>query len=757
MSDRWMQQDGTTAVHDLLAASCQDEAAEQPRPGTGRLPSAEAGCHHQETGLHVGVAAKSTLPTVMAISDEEQQQKAQQQQRLQVLSSTTLPGAGCSGGSAGRAEGCAHLEKGIDAAEAAAGQQQQPPASDEIDGSAATSGGFFKPPRVCSVCGDRAQGFNFNAVTCQSCKAFFRRTAAKNVEVKCAMSGDCHLDVNTRRFCSACRLRKCYSAGMKRELILGEEEKAHRKEKVRRNREQKLRALQESSAAATAEGALVVIPGAMAEALLQPGGLSSVACGGRQQQPTVDKLLLALDGVSTRPIGPVDRTNDGHARASVIASITGDDSGCSAVSSSAGAWLSTRPVLAGLPDHDGCHHALAAPTQAAIGLPRHASAALGSSHVPLYCAEAEAGTGSSTVTCPIAMEHSVMACCGVQTGDSKEDEEGNEATGAATKTATAAAQLCTGGCCADAAATVCYHCSSRGRRSVCVVRPFSSPSSAALTLSTSSTQPAANTVYGRLPSPLLQPNLRRGLTDSQQAELSMLKGAYTRMFCLSSGDGGFATTEMFQHSGRNFFAKRAKFVLRGLLGFASQLQGFSIVPREVQASLLKSAGINCMLLRSVELFDIDADRWDDGHGTVFRLPDLSKTFEGVDVDLRQLVMLARTFKQLLPVANRSGRGSSSSTADNLILFSLLQSIMLLSPEHAIGDDSRDTFADVSDAQQHYLTLLRHHLESTYSFACAADILPVIMQRLNTYKCLAHQARQLLSSLVQLEPLLRGVV
>ena len=41
-----------------------------------------------------------------------------------------------------------------------------------------------KPPRpdmkICSVCGDSALGYNFDAVTCESCKAFFRRNALKN-------------------------------------------------------------------------------------------------------------------------------------------------------------------------------------------------------------------------------------------------------------------------------------------------------------------------------------------------------------------------------------------------------------------------------------------------------------------------------------------------------------------------------------------------------------------------------------------------
>ena len=34
--------------------------------------------------------------------------------------------------------------------------------------------------KLCNVCGDKALGYNFNALTCESCKAFFRRKALKN-------------------------------------------------------------------------------------------------------------------------------------------------------------------------------------------------------------------------------------------------------------------------------------------------------------------------------------------------------------------------------------------------------------------------------------------------------------------------------------------------------------------------------------------------------------------------------------------------
>ncbi|ESN94826.1 hypothetical protein HELRODRAFT_87552 [Helobdella robusta] len=38
-----------------------------------------------------------------------------------------------------------------------------------------------KDNKICGVCGDKALGYNFDAISCESCKAFFRRNAYKGV------------------------------------------------------------------------------------------------------------------------------------------------------------------------------------------------------------------------------------------------------------------------------------------------------------------------------------------------------------------------------------------------------------------------------------------------------------------------------------------------------------------------------------------------------------------------------------------------
>lgn len=91
-------------------------------------------------------------------------------------------------------------------------------------------------PTICSVCGDKSTGINFNASSCNSCKAFFRRTAPQNKVTPCPFTGNCLINKVTRKFCSACRLAQCFRVGMKKEWIYTEEERAFLKERIELNK-----------------------------------------------------------------------------------------------------------------------------------------------------------------------------------------------------------------------------------------------------------------------------------------------------------------------------------------------------------------------------------------------------------------------------------------------------------------------------------------------------------------------------------------
>lgn len=98
------------------------------------------------------------------------------------------------------------------------------------DSSAGASMTFQKKDKTCLVCGDKALGYNFNAVSCESCKAFFRRNAHKVIRGRC--EGRCDITVESRSFCKKCRLAKCFTVGMRKDMILNDEQKQVRKQKI---------------------------------------------------------------------------------------------------------------------------------------------------------------------------------------------------------------------------------------------------------------------------------------------------------------------------------------------------------------------------------------------------------------------------------------------------------------------------------------------------------------------------------------------
>ncbi|XP_062862427.1 nuclear receptor subfamily 1 group I member 2 isoform X1 [Trichomycterus rosablanca] len=79
-------------------------------------------------------------------------------------------------------------------------------------------------PKVCQVCGDTATGYHFNAMTCEGCKGFFRRAMKGRPNFRCAFQNKCVITKSNRRQCQSCRLQKCLSIGMLKELIMSDKD-----------------------------------------------------------------------------------------------------------------------------------------------------------------------------------------------------------------------------------------------------------------------------------------------------------------------------------------------------------------------------------------------------------------------------------------------------------------------------------------------------------------------------------------------------
>ncbi|XP_043915716.1 nuclear receptor subfamily 1 group I member 3-like isoform X1 [Protopterus annectens] len=91
--------------------------------------------------------------------------------------------------------------------------------------------------KSCAVCGDKATGYHFHAMTCEGCKAFFRRTVKMDLQFNCPYSQKCIVTKKNRRQCQACRFQKCLKSGMRSDFIMSDEAVANRRAVIKRRRE----------------------------------------------------------------------------------------------------------------------------------------------------------------------------------------------------------------------------------------------------------------------------------------------------------------------------------------------------------------------------------------------------------------------------------------------------------------------------------------------------------------------------------------
>lgn len=67
----------------------------------------------------------------------------------------------------------------------------------------------------CVVCGDKASGRHYGAISCEGCKGFFKRSVRKQLNYVCRASQDCEVTKHHRNRCQFCRLQKCIQMGMR--------------------------------------------------------------------------------------------------------------------------------------------------------------------------------------------------------------------------------------------------------------------------------------------------------------------------------------------------------------------------------------------------------------------------------------------------------------------------------------------------------------------------------------------------------------
>ncbi|CAI5440132.1 unnamed protein product [Caenorhabditis angaria] len=78
---------------------------------------------------------------------------------------------------------------------------------------------------ICTICGDKATGKHYGAMSCDGCKGFFRRTIRKRHSYVCRFGGDCKVDKAKRNACRKCRFEVCLRKGMRRDAVQTERDR----------------------------------------------------------------------------------------------------------------------------------------------------------------------------------------------------------------------------------------------------------------------------------------------------------------------------------------------------------------------------------------------------------------------------------------------------------------------------------------------------------------------------------------------------
>ncbi|CAF0749936.1 unnamed protein product [Adineta ricciae] len=91
----------------------------------------------------------------------------------------------------------------------------------------------------CKICGDKAIRPYLGILVCPSCRIFFKRNVkTKQTQLKCRYNKNCEINLFNRHICSYCRLKKCFSNGMKSNLLCSSLSK-QKSNRIQRNQSEK--------------------------------------------------------------------------------------------------------------------------------------------------------------------------------------------------------------------------------------------------------------------------------------------------------------------------------------------------------------------------------------------------------------------------------------------------------------------------------------------------------------------------------------
>ncbi|XP_018010669.1 uncharacterized protein LOC108668052 [Hyalella azteca] len=130
--------------------------------------------------------------------------------------------------------------------------------------------------KQCGVCGDVAKSNHFGGRSCDSCKAFFRRSVQNNAYrgFNCPYEKKCVIAKTSRKACQYCRFHKCLAIGMEKSWVMSE---AERRKMMEQRQERRIAAAlqqqqqQPQQLQSTTQPLIVVAPAVASASIQGPG------------------------------------------------------------------------------------------------------------------------------------------------------------------------------------------------------------------------------------------------------------------------------------------------------------------------------------------------------------------------------------------------------------------------------------------------------------------------------------------------------
>jgi len=613
---------------------------------------------------------------------------------------------------------------------------------DSLDDASGSKKRNRKDLKTCVVCGDTALGCNFDAISCESCKAFFRRNALKDKKTKCVFSGSCNIDVTTRKFCPHCRLIKCFAVGMKKELILGVDERNKRMQKVMKNREdrtpqpRKRARKSNESAMDNMDDQLQTSP----HMSLPPSPLSESYLFSPVNSPTA---ALQNTTVVTLPL-PIVKQED-HVIEYVI---NGQEVKHVLNSNDITKRLSMTPPPPPTTYTPPSTVTPPPPTQMPFTMPTlddvvmNAMHAVHASQQFMQVNPAQGQSLPPATSTPMSMHlfprSIASSLTSMASSLSAHHSQNPSSTGASTPASQALHDeiLALGSLPTPQPSpptTSTANCNVTTPGPAFVPMPSVSPTSynlppgsgtAALTNSSMNLLNAtSDMVMPEVPASFAPNGVPTGPSEDQRRQLTAEEDALLKdlvqMYDLSFTVDHEPIVHIKQiDPSLNQLVNQSSITVLRIIKFAKRLEEFASLPQECQIGMLKGTWIHILLLRSVSMYDCERDLWVTPRGA------------GIPTEI---LKNSTGFVQLHDDHVNYCKAIKTLVRDDITLITIMVVIVLFSPEgpHVWMP------ALISNVQDKYLLILKHYIEYKFGYQVAAQMFPELVHKLKELKELAE--------------------